>query len=260
MTAIKKTKTPKYFDFSTRLRKSATRSQNSQLAIALALKVKPKTVKDWFNGIRLPTEKQMQALSVITNTDYDLLVHGPVVEAPPIEAKGVDAAIIDEPTNEPTATEESVEEEIETDTDTDVADQAVSDTDTDADTDNQVISDTDASESSTPVVAKAVQADTATSKQATPKRPKRKVAPKPKQSTAEKISILEQELRELRKIRKKETDAELAKLGHAAQNFAAKNKDFALTMLDVFRQSKPKKADVEIVNSIIQDLEKMTEA
>lgn len=239
MTAIKKTKTPKYFDFSTRLRKSAARTQTSQLAIATALKVKTRTVKDWFNGVRIPTEKQMQALSVITKTDYDLLVHGPVVEAPLAEVEGVDAATIATPTDAPTTTEESVEEE----TITDVADQAVSDTQAAA----SAFADKD------------VQADTVTSKQAATKRPKRKVALKPKQSIAEKISILEQELRELRKIRKKETDAELAKLGLAAQDYATKNKDFALTMLDVFRKSKPKKADVEIVNSIIQDLEKITE-
>ena len=111
MTAIKKTKTPKYFDFSTRLRKSAARTQTSQLAIATALKVKTRTVKDWFNGVRIPTEKQMQALSVITKTDYDLLVHGPVVEAPLAEVEGVDAATIATPTDAPTTTEESVEEE-----------------------------------------------------------------------------------------------------------------------------------------------------
>lgn len=69
-------KTPKYIDFSQRLRQSASKVRLSQKATALSLKANPKTVGEWFNGIRLPNDKKMKALALLVKADYEWLANG----------------------------------------------------------------------------------------------------------------------------------------------------------------------------------------
>lgn len=73
--AVRK-KNPKYIDFSQRLRQSASKVRLSQKATALSLKANPKTVGEWFNGIRLPNDKKMKALALLVKADHEWLANG----------------------------------------------------------------------------------------------------------------------------------------------------------------------------------------
>ena len=69
-------KQPEYIDFSQRLRQSAKKSRVSQKTIALRLRANPKTVKEWFDGVRLPRDKKIDLLASIVNHERDWLLNG----------------------------------------------------------------------------------------------------------------------------------------------------------------------------------------